>query len=631
MGPEKPIDGSGLNALDQHGTTATDMWLSAAGPAPWIQYDFDKTYKLHEMWVWNSNQLIESFIGFGAKDVVVETSADGVEWTVLEAAVLFNQATSTADYAANTVVDFAGAMAQSVRITVNAGWGAMPQYGLSEVRFFYIPTAAREPEPVDGSTLDGADVELSWRAGREAASHEVYLGTDPGALSLAGTSTEARYDTGALSYATTYYWSVTEVNEAATVTSYASDVWSFTTPDYGTVDNFDQYDDNCNRIFFAWEDGLGHNGGQDIEDCDVPASNGNGGGSIVGNDQAPFAEKTIVNAGSTQSLPFNYDNAFGPSEATLTLDGQDWTASGIQTLSLFLRGTAGNTGELYIKINNAKITYDGAAADIQTPAWQPWNIDLTGVSGLQNVRSLTIGVDGASAAGMLYFDDLRLYPLAGEMLNPTDPGNANLVAYYAFDGNANDNSGNGYHGVENGPPTYATGAIGQALSLDGFASYVTVDSVGIGSAAPRSIAGWAKADTDSMAVWTNVFGFTGSSTNGEHFDIQIVGSTGTTSAGSFGLHRHGWEMDITANDLEWHHLAATFDGTTVNLYSDGRLVNTDTVSNVNTPGPVHMGKRQDNDNYFDGLVDDVRIYDRALSQEEMAWIAGKRTPMHKAF
>jgi len=448
---------------------------------------------------------------------------------------------------------------------------------------------------------------------------------------LAGTSTEARYDTGALSYATTYYWSVTEVNEAATVTSYASDVWSFTTPDYGTVDNFDQYDDNCNRIFFAWEDGLGHNGGQDIEDCDVPASNGNGGGSIVGNDQAPFAEKTIVNAGSTQSLPFNYDNAFGPSEATLTLDGQDWTASGIQTLSLFLRGTAGNTGELYIKINNAKITYDGAAADIQTPAWQPWNIDLTGVSGLQNVRSLTIGVDGASAAGMLYFDDLRLYPLAGEMLNPTDPGNANLVAYYAFDGNANDNSGNGYHGVENGPPTYATGAIGQALSLDGFASYVTVDSVGIGSAAPRSIAGWAKADTDSMAVWTNVFGFTGSSTNGEHFDIQIVGSTGTTSAGSFGLHRHGWEMDITANDLEWHHLAATFDGTTVNLYSDGRLVNTDTVSNVNTPGPVHMGKRQDNDNYFDGLVDDVRIYDRALSQEEMAWIAGKRTPMHKAF
>ena len=631
MGPEKTIDGSGLNALDQHGSVATDMWLSAPGAPQWIQYDFDKAYKLHEMWVWNANQLIESFIGFGAKDVVIETSVDGAEWTVVEGAVLLNQATGTADYTANTVIDFAGAMAQSVRITVNTGWGMIGQYGLSELRFFYIPTAAREPEPVDGSLVDGADVQLSWRAGREAAAHEVFLGTDPGALALAGTAGEANYDTGPLNYDTTYYWSVTEVNEAATVTSHAGDVWSFITPPYGTVDDFEQYNDDCERIFFDWEDGLGHNGGQDIEGCDVPASNGNGGGSIVGNDQAPFAERTIVNAGSKQSLPFNYDNAFGLSEATLRLNGQDWTASGIQTLALFFRGTAGNTGELHIKINNTKIVYDGDAADMRTPAWQPWNIDLSGISGLQSVQSLTIGVDGASAAGMLYFDDIRLYPLAGEMLTPADPGNAALVAHYAFDGNANDSSGNGYHGVENGTPTYAAGAIGQALSLDGFSSFVTVDSVGIGSAAPRSIAGWAKADSDTMAAWTNVFGFTGSSTDGEHFDMQIVGSTGTTTGGYFGLHRHGWELDITDNDLEWHHLAATFDGTTVNVYGDGRLVNTDTVNNVNTPGPVHMGKRQDNDNFFEGLVDDVRIYDTALSAEEIAWIAGKRTPMHKAF
>ena len=58
----------------------------------WIQYEFVKAYKLHEMWVWNSNQLIESFIGFGAKDVTVEASIDSTEWTVLEGAVRFNQA-----------------------------------------------------------------------------------------------------------------------------------------------------------------------------------------------------------------------------------------------------------------------------------------------------------------------------------------------------------------------------------------------------------------------------------------------------------------------------------------------------------------------------------------------------------
>ena len=42
--------------------------------------------------------------------------------------------------------------------------------------------------------------------------------------------------------------------------------------------------------------------------------------------------------------------------------------------------------------------------------WQQWDIDLTPLDGLQNVTTLTIGVDGASAAGMLYIDDIRLYP-----------------------------------------------------------------------------------------------------------------------------------------------------------------------------------------------------------------------------
>jgi hypothetical protein len=554
---------------------------------------------------------------------------DGAAWTPVENVEPFAQAEGSPTYTANTLVDLGGAYAKFVRLTVSSGWGAMPQFGISEVRFFFIPTFPREPQPGDGASLDQANVVLTWRAGREAASHQIYLGTDAQDLPLHATTSENSYAAGALDYATTYYWSVTEVNEAEAVSSYGGGTWSFTTPNFGIVDNFDQYDDDCMRIFFAWEDGLGHNGGADIDDCDVPASGGNGGGSIVGNDQAPFAEKTIVNTGSFQSLPFNYDNAFGQSETTLTIAGQDWTASGVQTLALAFRGAAGNTGQLYVKVNTTKIAYDGDAGDVAVSTWQAWNIDLTALSGLGNVTSLTIGVDGANAAGMLYIDDIRLHPLAGEMVTPVDPGNANLVAYYAFEGNAEDSSGNGYHGVENGTPEYAAGVIGQALSLNGFASYVSVDSVGISGTAPRTIAGWAKAGTNSLFSWTNVFGFTGPSTNGQHFDIEIVGNTGTTTSGYFGLHRHGWEMDITANDEEWHHLAATFDGSTVNLYGDGRLVNTDSVGNVNTPGPVHVGRRQDNDNYFEGLIDDLRIYDTALTPEEIAWIAGKRTPLHK--
>ena len=408
MGPEKSVDGSGLDELDQHSTLASDMWLSGVGDAaPWLQCEFDKAYKLHELLIWNSNQLIEAFLGLGAKDVLIEHSLDGVSWTPLEGAIQFNQATGTADYTANTSIDLAGVLAKYVRITVNTGWGMLTQYGISELRFMYIPTFARNPEPADAGSADGADVMLGWRAGREAASHEVYLGTDPADLPLVGATSETSHAADGLMYSTTYYWSVAEVNDAEVVPSYAGDIWSFTTPDYGIVDSFDQYDDKCKRIFFAWEDGLGHNGGEEVDNCDVPASNGNGGGSVVGNAQAPFAEKGIVNVDSQQSMPLGYDNAFGASETTLALEGQDWTASEVQTLSLFVHGQPDNSGQLYVKVNNNKVGYDG---DITQAQWQQWNIDLTQLPGMENVTSLTIGVDGASATGMLYIDDIRLYP-----------------------------------------------------------------------------------------------------------------------------------------------------------------------------------------------------------------------------
>ena len=411
MGPENTINGIGLNELDQHSTEGTEMWLSGVGDTtPSIQYEFDKAYKLHELWVWNSNQLIEAFVGLGAKDVVIESTLDGVEWTVLEGAILLDQATGTANYAANTIVDFGGVLAQAVKITINAGYGMMPQYGLSAVRFLHIPTFAREPEPANGSNVASADVVLGWRSGREAASSEVYLSTDVADLALLGATTGSSMTANGLSYSTTYFWSVTEVNSAEAVTSYAGDVWSFTTPDFGTVDDFDQYDDKCRRIFFAWEDGLGHNGGEELEGCAVPPSNGNGGGSIVGNATAPFAEKTIVNVDSRQSLPLEYDNAFGPSETTLTLARQDWTTCGVRTLSVFFYGQSGNTGQLYVKINSNKVVYSGDAADITQAQWQRWDINLMPLAGLQEVTTLTIGVDGASAAGMLYIDDIRLYP-----------------------------------------------------------------------------------------------------------------------------------------------------------------------------------------------------------------------------
>ena len=96
MGPENTINGSGLNAADQHSVDLKQMWLSTGTQPNWIQYEFDKAYKLHELWVWNSNQLIEAFVGFGAKNVTVEYSLDGSTWTALAGVPEFARATARA-------------------------------------------------------------------------------------------------------------------------------------------------------------------------------------------------------------------------------------------------------------------------------------------------------------------------------------------------------------------------------------------------------------------------------------------------------------------------------------------------------------------------------------------------------
>ena len=54
--------------------------------------------------------------------------------------------------------------------------------GLSEVRFSYVPVQARSPQPATGATGMGVSTTLSWRPGREAASHKVFFGTDPAAV-----------------------------------------------------------------------------------------------------------------------------------------------------------------------------------------------------------------------------------------------------------------------------------------------------------------------------------------------------------------------------------------------------------------------------------------------------------------
>jgi hypothetical protein len=402
-GPERTIDGSGLNAVDEHSTVSQDMWLATAGAEPLqLQYEFDQVYQLHEILVWNYNVQFESLLGFGLKDVTVEYSGNGTDWAVL-GNVTLSQATAKATYTANTTIDVGGVPAKHVRLTVNSGYGMTGQFGLSEVRFMYIPVQARKPQPADGAVDVAVGTDLVWRAGRGAISHEVYFGTDAATLALAETTAATNYTPAALDMATTYYWQVVEVNEADEVTAWPGAVWSFTTQEFITVDDFEAYNDDVDAgttIFDAWIDGWT-----------------NGTGSTVGYFDAPFAEKTTVHNGR-QSMPLFFDNtATVTSEAVRELT-QDWSSNGIEGLSLYFYGAEGNSGQLYVKINDTKIPYDGPAVNLVRPSWQLWSIDLSQAGNVSSIRSLTIGVEGAGATGVVYIDDIRLYP---EVLDDASP------------------------------------------------------------------------------------------------------------------------------------------------------------------------------------------------------------------
>ncbi|MHC4806529.1 MAG: discoidin domain-containing protein, partial [Planctomycetota bacterium] len=408
MGPENTINSSGLDDNDLHSMEPTDMWLSGAEPlGAWIEYEFDKVYKLHQMWVWNSNQAVEPILGFGVRDATIEYSTNGTDYTTLGTTHEFARAPGMPGYAYNTTIDFGGAAAKYVRLTATSNWGGiMPQYGLSEVRFFHIPVRAREPNPDSGATDVDLDVTLSFRAGREAAQHDVYLSTDEQAV-IDGTAPVNIV----LDLDVTHYWRVDEVNEAETPATWQGDLWSFTTHQFLVVDDFESYNDldttdpESNRIFLAWLDGY-----------EVPTN-----GSLVGYDAPPFTEQTIVHGGR-QAMPFFYANTGGAafSEAELTLSPpQDWTAGGAQVLSLWFHGDASNTAaQMYVKVNGTKVAYDGNAGNLALSSWQVWNIDLASVgTGLQSVTKLAIGIDGNGASGKLLFDDIGLYVLAPAPVN----------------------------------------------------------------------------------------------------------------------------------------------------------------------------------------------------------------------
>jgi hypothetical protein len=519
--------------------------------------------------------------------------------------------------------------------------------------------------------------------------HDVYFGTERDAVADADTSdttgvyrgkqSGTSYIPAALEKGETYYWRIDEISGGGAVNT--GRVWSFTVAEYLIVDDFEDYNDySPDRIFQTWIDGFGYKE-------PPPGKEGNGTGSTVGYLNAPFAEQTIVHGG-VQSMPFEWNNTTSPyySEAEREfLMPQDFTRHGIKSLSLWVHGDSNSAPTaLYVGLEDStgvRVDVPETNTDlVVTTAWQEINIDLSRFTpvNLLAVKKIYIGAGNRitpalGGTGLMFVDDIRLYGprcvasqlkpagdlnddcvvdyldldivvnewlTSGHLVTPADPGTSALVAHYTLNGNANDSVGTS-HGTPGGLPVYGPGHLGQAIRCDGVDDYVELP-IGslIGSLTNSTFATWANF-ANAGGAWQRIFDF-GNDTVAYMF---LTPRMGTAGAMRFGITIEGGgapEQLVTAPTTlpsGWHHVAVTIDadGDTVTLYQDGLAVaqNTEATLSPSDLGPTAnnwLGRSQYvADAYYLGMIDDFRIFDRALSGSEVAWLAGNTSPFSELF
>ncbi|MHC4435694.1 MAG: LamG-like jellyroll fold domain-containing protein, partial [Planctomycetota bacterium] len=215
-----------------------------------------------------------------------------------------------------------------------------------------------------------------------------------------------------------------------------------------------------------------------------------------------------------------------------------------------------------------------------------------------------------SAGEVMFLADLRAVP--------ADPGTNGLVASYALDGDTNDGSGNELHGTIVGEPAFVEGQVGMALQLDGVDDHVNLGNPAVLDRATV----YAKGGDNSGGIRYTL-------AMGESNDNRMTLTTDDDSA------KRQARGGTVVNDGEWHHVVGMRSGDTTIVFVDG-----DKDGAIDVPEGYDLsGSAQANallgaitdardatgatlEKFFTGILDEVAVYDRALSGGEIRYLAG---------
>ncbi|MBA7471439.1 hypothetical protein ES707_06745 [subsurface metagenome] len=517
--------------------------------------------------------------------------------------------------------------------------------------------------PPDGAKNVPLNTVLKWSPGHSAEKHIVYFGTaladvDESAapVSIPPQPQQAnRFDPTSLELSRTYYWRLDEVNDADANSPWTGDIWKFTTADYLVVDNFESYERFT--IYDTWTQ---------IDQAYVYLSK---------------QPEPVHKCRQSMALRYYYDSYFYSEAAYEFSPAQDWASAGVKTLELFFYGRANNdiNAQMYFALSdgdvNALVPYAGDANDLSSETWQPWRIDLQNLNlNLSNIEYISIGFRnrtsgplGTRRTGTVFFDDIRLYPsrclqenrpdadfngdctvdfqdlqdLAYDWLDkgynvyPVTAPNA-PVAWYKFDGNPNDSAGSA-HGQSLGSPTYVEGVYGRAISFDGYEDSVEITAAANIFSKTRTaitIVFWQYATdsihhTDTLCCSDYAYNI---------YDPTIAINLGVWkspgkynwdcgSPWSFDSRLSGNHRSKSEWSERWNHWAFTKDAGTgkMQIFLNGLLYDSRIGANSPILGITSFEIGSGWYGGYDGLIDDFRIYDYALSEPEIAYAATNGT------